>query len=245
MSIWDNGDYVPLTLFVPEGDNTTGATIQWTDPSTATGAVSPAPVTSDGGKTWLASHQVTQVGNWIFTWSITGMGAGIEKSTVYVTDGSPVPWIPSLRSVADYVPSRTVPVDSPISTPQMTFNTSTIPSGEQAHRQILSAVRWVISRVGTVDTTLYAHAHDVASLRAAGLIELSYPERDGDVNTATALLAQAELALKDLVTANVSVTGVSNDPSTDLLPQYAFPYPTTTEDLYPMKTSWWGGQTTW
>jgi hypothetical protein len=243
---WDLGDYVPLTFHVPEGDLTTGVTVAWLAPDATTGTVSPAPATSDAGKTWTTSHQVNQVGPWVFTFTITGMGAGIDKLTVFVSALPPPPWVPGLRAIADYVPTRTIESGDLTQTPQMTFTTDTTPSGEQVYRQIRAAVRWVISRTGTVKEVLYGAARDVAAIRTAGMIELSWPSRDAGINTARELLTQAEAALKDLVISNSGATDVEpGDPGQALLPVWYAPDPTTTETIPVSDTADWGSHEPW
>src|SRR5690242_13280063 len=183
MATWDVGDLVPLALIVPDGDGTTATSVTYVDPNGGTGSAT-TPSTSDGGVTWTTNQTVGVSGVWTFIWTITGKGAGVEEYTISVTTTPPVPWTPALRDVADLIPDRTIPRDSTSGTPLMTFTTATIPSSEQAYRQIRSATRWVAQVVGVVAVSLYGNASDVASLRAAGMLELSLPTRDEDLNTA-------------------------------------------------------------
>ena len=241
---WDINDFVPLTYYTPDGDGTTNATITYANDTAGSGTVSPAPTTSDGGKSWSALKQVTASGLWTFVWSLTGGGAGTEKYTLYVNTATatPVPWVPDLRTVADYVPSRTIPVDTPADDPLMTFDATTRPTGEQVARIAQGAVRWVANSVGTVDPTLYEQATDVAAIRAAGMVELVYPVRDADVQNAQALLAQADAALVALQSRNEAVTGTSPEAESALMPQFSFPDPHLTEDVRSYRVSDWGGQ---
>lgn len=245
MSLFDVGDLVPLTLLVPEGDNTTGATVTYLPPSGSGGTVSPAPTTSDGGKTWTASHLVSIAGTWIFTWSITGLGAGTEHYTVEVTDSFPLPWFPSLRDVADLVPSRTVPINNTSDIPLMTFNNNTVPNAEQVARQIRAAVHWVTSFTGDVHITLYGNAQDVAALRTAGMVELSYPDRNADINVGESLLREASRAVNQLQEANSFLMGTDNTIGNTIVPQWSMPAATLVEDVRTQRTSDWGGLGSW
>jgi len=237
---WQVGDYVPLNLFIPNGDGSTTVTATYSYTGGGGGTVTPAPVTSDGGMTWTASVQVTSVGTWTVEWSIAGSGAGVEPFTFYVDNLPPVPWAPSLRDVADLIPARTVPLDTATDNPHNTFDTNTVPSGEQVARIIQTAVRWVVGKTGTMPVEVYGQAGDVAALRAAGLVELGYPVREGDVSIADTLLRQADSALVELV-ATVSAQGDA-DPSLTLMPVGYFPQPNVTEEIPAYKTWWPGGQ---
>jgi len=243
---WQIGDTIPLTLYVPNGDNSTGTSVTYsaTDAAgnvLASGTVSPAPSTTDVGKTWNAEKVATVGGTWTFRWTVTGTGAGTELFVAYVSDTPPVPWVPSLREVADYVPSRTVPIDTAADDPKMTFDTTTRPNGESVARLIKAAVGWVTATCGTIDSSLYDTAQSVAAIRAAALVEMSYPERDGDTNVSNILLLQADNALKALEKRNEILTDTSNDPTANLLPDWSFPDPTLEEDVRPQRTSAWGG----
>jgi hypothetical protein len=136
-------------------------------------------------------------------------------------------WIPTIDQVADYVTSRTVTTTPGDDEPSGTFSADTYPTGDQVDRLIEAACNWVLSVTGPIAAALNDNAADVAALRAAGMVELSYPVRDGDINTAELLLAQALLGRTDLVKANTAATGV--DPggglASTLLPQWSFPDP--------------------
>lgn len=113
-------------------------------------------------------------------------------------------WAPSLEQVGDYVTSRTIDTNTPGGdTPTGTFSNDTYPTGDQVDRLIASACRWVASATGEVVTALGDNATDVAAMRAAGLVELSYPLRNNDVDeVAGVLLDQASAARTDLVALN-------------------------------------------
>jgi len=135
-------------------------------------------------------------------------------------------WAPTLEQVAGYVTSRTIDLTTPGSdTPLGTFTANTWPTDVQVNSLIEVACRWVTTRTGPIDDTLADHAGDVAALRAAGMVELSYPVRNADVDTATLLLGQAEKAKADLVAAMQTVTGVDPTPVGSALPAFSFPDP--------------------
>lgn len=136
-------------------------------------------------------------------------------------------WAPALTDVGAYITSRTldnaVPGDD---TPTGTFSESTYPTDSQVEAFIDPACEWVTVKTGTIDATLTDLAKSTAALRIAGLVELSFPQRDADVTNADSLLAQADAQRADLAGANIAITGV--DPSSGagaLVPQYAFPSP--------------------
>lgn len=113
-------------------------------------------------------------------------------------------WAPGLEQVGDYVTSRTVDTTTPGGdTPTGTFSADTYPTDDQVQRLIASACRWVSSATGEIVTALGDNATDVAAMRAAGLVELSYPLRNNEVDeVAGALLDQAAAARTDLVAQN-------------------------------------------
>jgi hypothetical protein len=140
-------------------------------------------------------------------------------------------WAPGLPDVGAYITSRTLDNAVPGNdTPTGTFSESTYPTDAQVDPLIDQACQWVTVKTGTVSTTLYDLAKSTASLRIAGLVELSFPLRDADVSNAELLLAQADASRADLAAANIEITGVDpSNPAAVLVPVYAFPDP-----------PWWG-----
>lgn len=91
-------------------------------------------------------------------------------------------WAPTLEEVAGCVPTRTVNVNLPGEDDYLnTFNTDTRPTATQAQVKIDNAVADV-EAVVTVTTALEDVAKNAAMWRAAADIELSYPDRNADVN---------------------------------------------------------------
>lgn len=146
-------------------------------------------------------------------------------------------WAPTTVQVADYVTSRTLDLSNPGSdTPVGDFTTGTYPTAAQVGRLIDGSTAWVKAALAqpllVSDVSLVEIARTAAAIRAAGMVELTYPERDGDLNTSKLLLDQAASMLEDLNNRNTSrliETGaVVVDPS-KLVPQFSMPSPV-----------WWG-----
>lgn len=118
-------------------------------------------------------------------------------------------WAPTLEHVADYITSRTVDAVTPGSdTPTGTFSATTYPTDAQVNRLIEAACAWVTSVTGAVVTDLEDAARSVAAMRAAGLVELSYPLRNDEIDeVAQALLSQAQVGRDELVAANLAAGG--------------------------------------
>jgi hypothetical protein len=140
-------------------------------------------------------------------------------------------WSPDLADVGAYVTSRTLDNSVPgVDAPTGTFNEDTYPTDAQVTGIIPGACQWVLVKTGTVDTTLVEMAKACAALYTAATVELSFPQRDADVENAQALLDLATSMRVDLALANIEITGVDpSSPSDNLVPQYAFPDPI-----------WWG-----
>lgn len=136
--------------------------------------------------------------------------------------GGTYPWRPDLTTVATYIPERTVtllaPGDEGLAN---TFTNDTTPTADQVSTLIDAAARHVATKTGTINALLYEQARDAAAMRAAGLVELSYPVRDGDLNVGDRWLKLADSAIDALSTANLDPTS-SVHPSA-LVPVYSFP----------------------
>jgi hypothetical protein len=135
-------------------------------------------------------------------------------------------WAPGPDQVAAYVTSRTVDLEGTpgTDTPTGAFTTTTTPTAGQVDRVIEDACSWVTMVTGPIDATLQDAAAGVAALRAAGIVEMSYPERNADVDqSVNALLLQAKFARDELAAAN-RATGATS-PNMSATPQYAFPDP--------------------
>lgn len=129
-------------------------------------------------------------------------------------------WAPALTDVAAHIPTRTLPADQPgVDTPTGTFSASTTPNDIQAQVLITFATEYVANKVGIVQAATLNLAKAAAAARAAALIELAYPIRDNDKNTADALTALADTMLETLLAANTDAGGV---PAGTNLPQWSF-----------------------
>lgn len=140
---------------------------------------------------------------WRWAYVASGAVSDTSEGAVYVwAAGTVVPWRPVRKQVAKYVPERTLAADQLGDVPLNDFTDATTPTATQADDHIDAACSWIALRTGTLDPSVYVDAAEVAAIRAAGLIELSYVIRDGAVNTAEALLAQADAMVERLVVAN-------------------------------------------
>lgn len=230
------GDYITVRYEVRDPatgaltDATTTVAVTKPDGTTLTPAPTPThPATGTYDAAWLT----TAAGTWRWTWTATGAEQDVTDGAVYVWPvGTVVPWVPTRRQAAKYIAERTLPADQSTDVPLNDFTDATNPTAPQADEHIAAAVAWVASRVGTLGVSLYDDAAEVAAVRAAGMIELAYPVRNSDVDTATALLAQADRGRADLIFANEAAVG--GDPPDGLLPVWAFPTPVT-----------WGDQLIW
>jgi hypothetical protein len=141
-------------------------------------------------------------------------------------------WAPTLAQVGSYIPARTAAVDTTSDTLTGTFTAATVPTGGQVGTLISDACAWIILRTGAIITTptgpvvdaLTRMATATAAVRTAGMVELSYPIRPDSINTAQALLAQAETMLGELVQAN-ETAGAVDASIPALLPTGQFPAP--------------------
>lgn len=224
------GDYITVRYEVR--DPATGALTDATTAITVTKpdgtALSPAPTpTHPATGTYDAAWLTTVAGVWRWTWTATGAEQDVTDGAVYVWPvGAVVPWVPTRRQAAKYVAERTLPADQSSDVPLNDFTDATNPTAPQADEHIAAAVAWVSTAAGPVDVALYGDAAEVAAVRAAGMIELAYPVRNSDLDTAQALLTQADRGRADLIKAN---TG-TGDGNTGLLPVWAFPTPITWGD---------------
>lgn len=165
---------------------------------------------------------------WVRHWEVTGVGASAEDDRVFVAPsplaGGPE-WTPTRERVAVYIPERTVEINRlSDGQPILTFSADTRPSGRQVDQQIEDAVAWVTTACGDLHADLYESARGIAAVRAAGMAEVSWPVRDGDINAGEALLRQADAALKTLAARNESLTGVDpDDPDAvfEIVPPYS------------------------
>lgn len=232
------GDWETAYLDVAPYDDTTAVTLAIHSPADTSLAGTAATVdagvvlVNDDGvnvKRFTASAvQYPAGGWWVRSWQVTGVGASEPDERFFVapnpTAGGPM-WSPTREQVADYIPERTVEIDRLSSgQPVLTFTADTRPSARQVDRQIIGAVGWITTACGDLDDTLHEAASDVAAIRAAGMAEISWPVRDGDISAGQALLAQADAGLKSLKERNDLLTVAPVDPDKNLLlPVYSFP----------------------
>lgn len=233
------GDIEVPFLDVEPGDETTTGVLTVTDPEGEADTPAVAPGTPVGDVVRLTAAAVTydKPGRWILGWVVTGTGAGAEDLEVNVvprpTAGGPL-WTPGRSRVANYVPARTLSVDA--ETHEMTFSSTTRPTGVQVDRLIRDAAGWVQLRVGVVDTSLHEQASTVSAIWAAAAVERGWPDDANPTESlrrADQLQQQADRFRDDLARANDAIVGPNpTDPAAALLPVYAFPEPVPWGDEY-------------
>lgn len=235
-SVFDVGDSVSASLTLPVvPDGTTSAAIVVTQPDGTT--LAPAPTSSHSGPVYTSSlFVVSQAGDYVVAWTITGTGAGVYPQVINVR---PLPsasntrpsWAPFLSDVADYVPHKSRDTTPGTDLILGTFTPATLPTDQQAHRVLDEAITTVLGAVPTITPNLAKLAKQAAALRAAADVELAWPERTVDMTTYQALNQRAKDALALLLTAaQQDATGVGPD-----FPAWSFPDPPQWADIQQMK----------
>jgi hypothetical protein len=87
---YDVGDTRIATLLISSGgDGTTGTVLTVTRPDGTT--FLPGTQTTDGGTNWRTTlaYTITQAGDWVESWTVTGTGAGAEGQIVGVSGTPP------------------------------------------------------------------------------------------------------------------------------------------------------------
>lgn len=224
------GDIEIHYLDVQPADGTTDGTLAVTAPPDGTDQepnVTAGTPTSGVVRLTAAAVTYDAPGLWVLHWAVTGMGASTEDVEVYVV-ASPVAggptWTPGRSRVANYVPGRTLSRD--VETHELTFSSTTLPTGVVCDRLIADAVATILARTGEIDDTLHAAASATAAVLAACAVERGYPARSEEQSLVRArdLCQQGQRMLDDLVRANQQ----PEDPGaggTNLLPLYSFPAP--------------------
>jgi hypothetical protein len=146
------------------------------------------------------------------------------------------PWSPGLADVARHVPTRTRDSKSPGSDKLLgTFNANTTPTDGIVQQMIDDTVAGLEAQVGDLPYVTQQHPDVAVAMRTyvewrvAADIELAYPNRDADIQTAAALDARANKALA-VVTAALVVT---DEGSVAADPVWAFPDPPPYADSSP------------
>lgn len=141
------------------------------------------------------------------------------------------PWAPGLADVARHCPTRTRDTKTPGSDKLLnTFNGNTTPDDSTVQQMIDDTLASLEALVGDVPGVTATHPELATALRVyvefqvASDIELAYPNRDADIQTASALNARAQAQLKAiqqaLAGADMGQTAVD--------PVWAFPDPALT-----------------
>lgn len=226
------------------GDGTTAATLTVHKPDGDDLTPVVTPGTPADGIVRLTAAAVTYdaAGRWVLQWTITGAGAGNEDTVVQViptpTAGGPT-WLPGRSRVANYVPQRTLArtPDSITETGdvyELTFDSTTRPTGVQVDRLIADGGAWVASRVTPLAAALNDAASVCTALYAAAAVERGWPHDDNSLQRANDLEKRLDKMLADLIKANSDANGGTDpaNPSDHLLPIYSFPAPVSWGDSY-------------
>lgn len=146
------------------------------------------------------------------------------------------PWAPVLSEVARHIPTRTRDTKSPGSDKMlMTFNANTTPTDADVEQLIDDTVAGLQSVVGDVPGVIDTSSDLAVALKTfvewqvAADIELAYPNRDADLQTADRLTARAQAAFKNVQAALAAI----GSGSVDVLPQWGFPDPPPYADQSP------------
>lgn len=237
------GDAEVATLLVEPADNSTVATLALEKPDGSS-----TPIAVSGGaleaisdtspvayrQTWTSDQAVTydQAGRPVLHWTVTGTGQGTEDLEVFVV-ASPVAggptWTPGRSRVANYVTHRTLArstasIINSQDTYELTFDSTTTPTGLQTDRLIADGVAWVSMRASPLAAASYDVAAVVVSLYAAAAIERQFPADEDSLQRANDLEKRMDVLLKDLVAANNASNG-TDDYGLEVAPMWAFPAP--------------------
>jgi len=147
-------------------------------------------------------------------------------------------WAPGLTDVARHVPRRTRDTKTPGSDRLlMTFSSATTPSDANVQQMIDDTLSAIVAQLGELPAGA-AESPEVSDLarqavewQVAADIEIAYPNRDQDVQTAAALTARARLAFTALVAAISAAQGSGYDAA--IFPQWGFPTPPAYGDTSP------------
>lgn len=141
------------------------------------------------------------------------------------------PWAPGLADVARHVPTRTHDTLSPGSDAMLgTFNGNTTPDDATVQQMIDDTVASLEALVGDMPSVTAQHPELATALRVyvefsvAADIELAYPNRDADIQTATALANRAQ---QQLTAIRAALAGADLG-QVAVEPQWAFPDPALT-----------------
>lgn len=182
------------------------ATLRAPDGTVATIAVASA----DPGD-YAAQPLLSVAGDWLVTFTAVGPADVKFVAIAALPAGAAAAWSPSLRDVGNHIPSRTR--SETTNEPYGTFNDDTAPTGESVSGLIGAAVATVGGMVGTpVVAPAYPLCLAAAALWAAYWVELSFPDRDGNVSVYARLRDDAFLLTEQAKAVNIGAGGGTVDP---------------------------------
>lgn len=245
------GDSESAYLDVAPADNTTVAALLvhrpdgTSTPFTASGGtLTPIPDTSpvQYSQRWTTDTPVVynQPGKWVLSWTVTGTGEGAEDLEVWVV-ASPIAggptWAPGRSRVANYVPHRTLASSASSiigsqDTYELTFDSTTRPTGIQIDRLIADGIDWITTLVTPLHPTSQPAAALLAALWAAISAERSWPNDEQSLSRANDMEKRLDSLLAALLVSNGNANNDSGteDPAVHPLPVWSFP-PAPCDDL--------------
>lgn len=236
------GDSELVFLDIAPADSTTLAALTVDKPD---GTSAPAAVTGGAlvaipdtspvqySQRWTADSPVAydHAGRWVLHWTVTGTGEGAEDLEVFVV-ASPVAggptWLPGRSRVANYVPHRTLVRSSSSiigsqDAYQLTFDSTTLPSGIQVDRLIADGAAWVTARAINLHITLYDAAAVCTTLYSAAAVERGWPNDDQSLQRANDMEKRLDGMLATLVAANDVANGTGDYGLEIAHPVWSFP----------------------
>ncbi len=178
------------------------------------------------GQSVVGQLVLSNVGEIVST-SGGGVGSG-GTVTVSALAGATPGWAPTLAQVGALIPTRTREIGVS-NTYTGTFTEDTIPSADEVTILIHHACVWVEAAVGTpIMSAVQGALTTAAALRAAGMAEIAYPERDADVSVYDRFFTDSDAMVASAATANRAAGGGGSldgdgDPVTYV--SFAFPDP--------------------
>jgi hypothetical protein len=182
---------------------------------------------------WTAATPVVydQPGRWVLGWDVTGAGEGAEDLEVWVA-ASPVAggptWLPGRSRVANYIPHRTLVRSSSSTigsqdTYELTFDSTTLPTGVQVDRIIADGAAWVAARAANLHVTLHDAGSVCVALYCAAAVERAWPNDDQSLQRANDMEKRLDGMLTTLVDANEAANGTGDYGLDIASPAYTFP----------------------
>lgn len=204
MTTNDVGDIATLTLGVTPSAPDTSATVSVVSP---TGLVTAPTTTPNGDRSqWTAQLVLTEPGEYVARWTVTGTGAGVESSTVTVQPTQPVAGqrvYATTRDLANYT-NKVPPADA---------RRMLIRASERIDDLLLTAV-YDVDAV----TLMPTDAKVIQALKDATCAQVAWWVETGDESGAAGAFQQVSIGSVSLgrgYTGGGSTTGATQNVSSD------------------------------